>query len=92
MSYHDYYFSIFSIKYFTLFLIAYIQNGVCDSVYMSIHLSLLSQAPAAFGLVTFLMHAGLERKTIQKHLLVFSAAAPLLAISTYFILSSVRLL
>uniref|UniRef100_A0A672L073 Zinc transporter ZIP9 n=1 Tax=Sinocyclocheilus grahami TaxID=75366 RepID=A0A672L073_SINGR len=49
---------------------------------------ILHKAPAAFGLVSFLMHAGLERKTIQKHLLAFSAAAPLMAISTYFILSA----
>lgn len=49
---------------------------------------ILHKAPAAFGLVSFLMHAGMERKTIQKHLLVFSAAAPLLAISTFFILSA----
>ncbi|XP_077073599.1 zinc transporter ZIP9 [Siphateles boraxobius] len=49
---------------------------------------ILHKAPAAFGLVSFLMHAGLERKTIQTHLLAFSAAAPLMAISTYFILSA----
>ncbi|KAK2896271.1 hypothetical protein QQF64_006355 [Cirrhinus molitorella] len=49
---------------------------------------ILHKAPAAFGLVSFLMHAGLERKTIQRHLLAFSAAAPLMAISTYFILSA----
>lgn len=49
---------------------------------------ILHKAPAAFGLVSFLMHAGLERKQIQKHLLAFSAAAPLLAISTYFILNA----
>ncbi|XP_051946143.1 zinc transporter ZIP9-A [Xyrauchen texanus] len=49
---------------------------------------ILHKAPAAFGLVSFLMHAGLERRAIQKHLLAFSAAAPLLAISTYFILSA----
>ncbi|XP_066535253.1 zinc transporter ZIP9 isoform X2 [Hoplias malabaricus] len=48
---------------------------------------ILHKAPAAFGLVSFLMHAGLERSTIHKHLLAFSAAAPLLAVSTYFILS-----
>ncbi|XP_062851045.1 zinc transporter ZIP9 [Trichomycterus rosablanca] len=48
---------------------------------------ILHKAPAAFGLVAFLMHAGLEKSTIQKHLLAFSAAAPLMAISTYFILS-----
>ncbi|KAG7462893.1 hypothetical protein MATL_G00189480 [Megalops atlanticus] len=49
---------------------------------------ILHKAPAAFGLVSFLMHAGLERRQIQKHLLAFSIAAPLLAISTYFILSA----
>ncbi|KAG9275001.1 zinc transporter ZIP9-A [Astyanax mexicanus] len=49
---------------------------------------ILHKAPAAFGLVSFLMHAGLEKSTIQKHLLAFSAAAPVLAISTYFILST----
>ncbi|MCI4376710.1 hypothetical protein PGIGA_G00191520 [Pangasianodon gigas] len=47
---------------------------------------ILHKAPAAFGLVSFLMHAGLDRSTIQKHLLAFSCAAPLTAISTYFIL------
>lgn len=35
------------------------------------------------------MHAGLEKKHIQGHLLAFSAAAPVVAISTYFILHSV---
>jgi len=59
---------------------------------MIIHLPnfLVSQAPAAFGLVSFLMHAGLEKKYIQGHLLAFSAAAPIVAISTYFILHAVR--
>lgn len=47
---------------------------------------ILHKAPAAFGLVSFLMHAGMERKHIQGHLLAFSAAAPIFAISTYFIL------
>ncbi|XP_013861441.1 zinc transporter ZIP9-A [Austrofundulus limnaeus] len=49
---------------------------------------ILHKAPAAFGLVSFLMHAGLEKKHIQGHLLAFSAAAPVVAISTYFILHS----
>ncbi|XP_042560426.1 zinc transporter ZIP9 [Clupea harengus] len=49
---------------------------------------ILHKAPASFGLVSFLMHAGLERRQIQKHLLAFSAAAPVLAISTYFILNA----
>ncbi|MBN3309198.1 S39A9 protein, partial [Amia calva] len=48
---------------------------------------ILHKAPAAFGLVSFLMHAGLEKRQIQMHLLAFSIAAPLLAITTYFILS-----
>ncbi|XP_057705215.1 zinc transporter ZIP9 isoform X2 [Corythoichthys intestinalis] len=47
---------------------------------------ILHKAPAAFGLVAFLMHAGLEKKSIQGHLLAFSAAAPIVAIATYFIL------
>ncbi|CAK1546376.1 unnamed protein product [Leptosia nina] len=45
---------------------------------------MLHKAPAAFGLVTFLLHAGLERNRIRKHLLIFSCSAPLLAILTYF--------
>ncbi|XP_047458634.1 zinc transporter ZIP9 [Mugil cephalus] len=47
---------------------------------------ILHKAPAAFGLVSFLMHSGLEKKHIQGHLLAFSAAAPIVAITTYFIL------
>uniref|UniRef100_A0A3Q3GWV1 Zinc transporter ZIP9 n=1 Tax=Labrus bergylta TaxID=56723 RepID=A0A3Q3GWV1_9LABR len=47
---------------------------------------ILHKAPAAFGLVSYLMHTGLEKKYIQGHLLAFSAAAPLVAIPTYFIL------
>lgn len=45
---------------------------------------MLHKAPAAFGLVTFLLHEGVDRKRIRKHLLIFSMAAPLLAILTYF--------
>lgn len=48
------------------------------------------QAPAAFGLVSFLMHAGLERNRIRKHLLVFALAAPLLAMLTFLGLSQVN--
>uniref|UniRef100_A0A3Q2D776 Zinc transporter ZIP9 n=1 Tax=Cyprinodon variegatus TaxID=28743 RepID=A0A3Q2D776_CYPVA len=53
---------------------------------------ILHKAPAAFGLVSFLMHAGLEKKYIQGHLLAFSAAAPVVAISTYFILHADQLI
>lgn len=49
---------------------------------------ILHKAPAAFGLVSFLLHAGLEKKYIQGHLLAFSAAAPILAIPTYFIINA----
>ncbi|XP_076017065.1 zinc transporter ZIP9 [Genypterus blacodes] len=49
---------------------------------------ILHKAPAAFGLVCFLMHAGLEKKHIQGHLLAFSAAAPIFAIATYFVLDT----
>ncbi|KAF5283111.1 hypothetical protein FQA39_LY17418 [Lamprigera yunnana] len=45
---------------------------------------MLHKAPAAFGLVTFLLHEGIERTRIRKHLLIFSLAAPLLALITYF--------
>lgn len=48
---------------------------------------LFLQAPAAFGLVSFLMHAGLERNRIRKHLLVFALAAPVMSMVTYLGLS-----
>uniref|UniRef100_A0AAZ3STB1 Zinc transporter ZIP9 n=1 Tax=Oncorhynchus tshawytscha TaxID=74940 RepID=A0AAZ3STB1_ONCTS len=44
---------------------------------------MLHKAPAAFGLVSFLMHAGLERNRIRKHLLAFALAAPVLAMVTF---------
>uniref|UniRef100_A0AAZ3RZE2 Zinc transporter ZIP9 n=1 Tax=Oncorhynchus tshawytscha TaxID=74940 RepID=A0AAZ3RZE2_ONCTS len=48
---------------------------------------MLHKAPAAFGLVSFLMHAGLERNRIRKHLLAFALAAPVLAMVTFVGLS-----
>ncbi|KAJ9578248.1 hypothetical protein L9F63_005518 [Diploptera punctata] len=45
---------------------------------------MLHKAPAAFGLVTFLLHEGLDRNRIRRHLLIFSLSAPLLALLTYF--------
>lgn len=45
---------------------------------------MLHKAPAAFGLVSFLLHEGVDRKRISRHLLVFSLAAPCLALLTYF--------
>ncbi|XP_033114957.1 zinc transporter ZIP9-B-like [Anneissia japonica] len=48
---------------------------------------MLHKAPAAFGLVTFLMHEKFERSRIRKHLFVFAIAAPFTTILTYFGLS-----
>uniref|UniRef100_A0A0B6ZG42 Zinc transporter ZIP9 n=1 Tax=Arion vulgaris TaxID=1028688 RepID=A0A0B6ZG42_9EUPU len=48
---------------------------------------MLHKAPAAFGLVSFLLHEGLDRTRIRKHLAIFSVAAPLLTVITYIALS-----
>lgn len=45
---------------------------------------MLHKAPAAFGLVSFLLHEGIDRQRIRKHLAIFSASAPLLTLITYF--------
>nr|XP_023019990.1 zinc transporter ZIP9-B isoform X1 [Leptinotarsa decemlineata]XP_023019991.1 zinc transporter ZIP9-B isoform X2 [Leptinotarsa decemlineata] len=45
---------------------------------------MLHKAPAAFGLVTFLLHEGIDRQRIRKHLLIFSLSAPILTCLTYF--------
>jgi len=44
---------------------------------------MLHKAPAAFGLVSFLLHEGFDRVRIRKHLTVFALSAPVLAILTY---------
>ncbi len=44
---------------------------------------MLHKAPAAFGLSTFLLHEGLERSRVKRHLLVFALSAPVLAIVTF---------
>merc|ERR1719273_34356 len=49
---------------------------------------MLHKAPAAFGLVTFLLHEGLDRNRARKHLLIFSVSAPILALITFICLSS----
>uniref|UniRef100_A0A0K0FFC8 Zinc transporter ZIP9 (inferred by orthology to a human protein) n=1 Tax=Strongyloides venezuelensis TaxID=75913 RepID=A0A0K0FFC8_STRVS len=59
------------------------KNGIQFIIFFAI---MLHKAPAAFGLVSFLMLEGLERFRIKKHLIVFSLAAPLAAIITYQIL------
>lgn len=45
---------------------------------------MLHKAPASFGLVTFLLHEGMDRNTVRRHLAVFCLAAPIMAILTYF--------
>uniref|UniRef100_A0A1I7X7Z1 Zinc transporter ZIP9 n=1 Tax=Heterorhabditis bacteriophora TaxID=37862 RepID=A0A1I7X7Z1_HETBA len=45
------------------------------------------KAPAAFGLVSFLIMEGIDHRNIRKHLVVFSCAAPLGAVITYLIIS-----
>ena len=52
---------------------------------------MLHKAPAAFGLVSFLIHEGLERARIRRHLMTFAIAAPAMAIFTFIFLKSVSL-
>lgn len=49
--------------------------------------ALAFQAPASFGLVTFLLHDGVDRARIRRYLFFFSIAAPVAAIITFFGLS-----
>ncbi|MCL4141696.1 UNVERIFIED_CONTAM: hypothetical protein GTU68_048011, partial [Idotea baltica] len=48
---------------------------------------MLHKAPAAFGLVTFLMHENLEVRRIRRHLLLFAVAAPVGAFVTFLIIT-----
>lgn len=48
---------------------------------------MLHKAPAAFGLVTFLLHEGLDRNRTRKHLMIFSVSAPSLALLTFISLA-----
>jgi len=48
---------------------------------------MLHKAPASFGLVTYLLHEGLDRSRVRKHLGVFSLAAPATAILTFLLLT-----
>ncbi|GAA5815119.1 hypothetical protein MFLAVUS_008625 [Mucor flavus] len=47
---------------------------------------MLHKAPASFALTSVLLAAGLSRTTIRKHLLLFSLAAPVGALLTFFAL------
>ena len=66
------------------YLISFPSNCLQVIVFLAI---MLHKAPASFGLVTYLLHEGLDKARIKKHLLVFSLAAPLLAIFTYLLLT-----
>ncbi|KAI5284135.1 hypothetical protein KEM52_003058 [Ascosphaera acerosa] len=46
---------------------------------------ILHKAPAAFALASVLMQQGLTRRAVRAHLLVFSLAAPLGAVATWFV-------
>ena len=48
---------------------------------------MLHKAPAAFGLTTFLLHEGLDKSRVKKHLMIFALAAPVMAIATFVMLS-----
>ncbi|EYC21786.1 hypothetical protein Y032_0018g3531 [Ancylostoma ceylanicum] len=50
---------------------------------------MLHKAPAAFGLVSFLLMEGIDARNARKHLLVFACAAPFAAIITFIILQSI---
>ena len=49
---------------------------------------MLHKAPAAFGLVTFLMHEGVSRRQIRRNLMLFALAAPIMTLVTFFLLGN----
>lgn len=49
---------------------------------------ILHKAPAAFALVTFLLHEGLDKARAKRHLLMFSLSAPTASFITYFGISA----
>ncbi|KAL2201437.1 Zinc/iron permease [Corynascus similis CBS 632.67] len=48
---------------------------------------LVHKAPAAFGLTSILLKQGLSKRAARVHLMVFSLAAPVGALATYFLVS-----
>ncbi|KAL7749579.1 hypothetical protein RI367_005135 [Sorochytrium milnesiophthora] len=48
---------------------------------------MLHKAPSAFGLSTFLLHLGYNRRRVRHHILAFALAAPVAAIVTYICLA-----
>ncbi|GMS81199.1 hypothetical protein PENTCL1PPCAC_3374 [Pristionchus entomophagus] len=58
-----------------------------SSVQMIVFLAIiLHKAPSSFGLVSFLLMEGLDKARVRKHLLIFSLAAPIGALVTFFVL------
>lgn len=51
---------------------------------------MLHKAPNGFGLVSYLLHEGLETRRIKRHLLFFSCSAPSGAMLTFFFLKSIQ--
>ncbi|KAL5269110.1 hypothetical protein ACHWQZ_G002815 [Mnemiopsis leidyi] len=49
---------------------------------------MLHKAPAAFGLTSFLLHEGADRTSVRKVLIIFSLAAPVMAIFTFLSLTT----
>ncbi|CAG9540210.1 unnamed protein product [Cercopithifilaria johnstoni] len=63
------------------------RTGVQFIVFLAI---MLHKAPAAFGLVSFLLVEGIERFRIRRHLTIFSIAAPVAALVTYYLIVAVE--
>ncbi|KFD55802.1 hypothetical protein M513_03241 [Trichuris suis] len=51
---------------------------------------LLHKAPAAFGLSVFLLNNGLEISKVRKHLILFSSAAPIAMLLTFFFVNQAQ--
>ena len=49
---------------------------------------MLHKAPSSFGLASYLLHHGISRDGVQKRLFIFSCAAPVGALVTYWLLSA----
>ncbi|VDK84317.1 unnamed protein product [Litomosoides sigmodontis] len=63
------------------------RTGVQFIVFLAI---MLHKAPAAFGLVSFLLVEGIERFKIRRHLIIFSVAAPAAAVVTYHLIVTIE--
>ena len=51
---------------------------------------MLHKAPNGFGLVSYLLHEGLEARRVKRHLLFFACSAPSGAMLTFFFLKSLQ--